>query len=284
MAGRQDLVPGLVKPDADPWLNLPHQSPDHAVKGGEAFVVELPAGAASAGVVRRSARAVVKVARDGARPSHAARSTISALPRPPIARRPIPFPRQRKREMSRYSKRHYGKPGWRLRNPRVIVEHVAVSGSLDSVYSTFAPDHPDPELHELPNVCAHFVVGSGGRIEQLVGLGTRCRHTVGLNYTAIGIEHVGFDDGDVLGNRRQLRASLRLTRWLRCRYGIAVRDVIGHNESLRSPFHLEKVPSLQKQTHGDMRRSSMRAYRAQLRARGPCPRRAGPGTVTAAPP
>jgi hypothetical protein len=172
--------------------------------------------------------------------------------------------------MSRYSVRHYGKPGWRLRNPHVIVEHISVTDSLDSLYNTFAPDNPDPELHELPNVCAHFGVGSDGQIDQFVHLNTRCRHTVGLNYTAIGIEHVGFHDGDVLGNRRQLHASLHLTQYLRCRFGIKVRNVIGHNESLSSPYHLELVPSLKHQTHGDWRHASMQIYRRKLRRLGPC--------------
>ena len=134
-------------------------------------------------------------------------------------------------------------------------------------------DVPDPELHELPNVCAHFVVADSGRIFRLVNLRTRCRHTVGLNWTAIGIEHVGYGDGDVLGDRRQLRASLRLTRWLRCRFGIRVRDVIGHAESLSSPYHRERVPSLRRQTHGDWRHASMRSYRRKLRRLGPCRRR-----------
>jgi N-acetyl-anhydromuramyl-L-alanine amidase AmpD len=152
----------------------------------------------------------------------------------------------------------------------VLVEHVAVAASVGAVYNTFAPDHPDPELHELPNVCSHFVVGSNARAYQLVHLSIRCRHTVGLNYTAIGIEHVGFKDSDVLGNRRQLQASLRLTQYLRCRFGIKVRNVIGHNESLSSPYHLELVPSLKQQTHGDFKHASMQVYRRKLRALGPC--------------
>ena len=163
---------------------------------------------------------------------------------PPIVRQYIPYPAKRKHEMAAYSARHYGERTWRLRRPRVIVEHVAVAGSARAVHDAFAPDRPDPELHELPNVCAHFVVSSRGRIFRLVNLRTRCRHTVGLNWTAIGIEHTGYRDGDVLGNRRQLRASLRLTRYLRCHYGIGVRNVIGHAESLSSPYHHELVPSL----------------------------------------
>ncbi|MFN8217417.1 MAG: peptidoglycan recognition family protein [Solirubrobacterales bacterium] len=190
--------------------------------------------------------------------------------RPPITKWLIPYGPKRKREMAAYSLRHYGRAQWRLEHPQVIVEHVAVAGTAAAVRDTFAPDHPDPELGELPNVCSHFVIGSSGRIFQLVNLRTRCRHTVGLNWTAIGIEHVGYSDGDVLGNPRELRASLRLTQYLRCRFGIKIHNVIGHAESLTSPFHHELVPSLRTQTHGDMRHSSMRVYRSKLRRLGPC--------------
>jgi N-acetylmuramoyl-L-alanine amidase len=192
--------------------------------------------------------------------------------KPSVKAWPIPYGPKRKREMAAYSARHYGERNWRLRRPRVIVEHMAQTGSVGAVYNTFAPDVPDVELHELPNVCSHFVVGSSGRILRLVNLRTRCRHTVGLNWTAIGIEHVGYCDGDVLGDRRRLRASLRLTWWLRCRFHIRVHDVIGHAESLTSPYHHELVPSLRRQTHGDWRHSSMRVYRAKLRRLGSCAR------------
>jgi beta-N-acetylhexosaminidase len=183
---------------------------------------------------------------------------------------PIPFPPKRKHEMAAYSQRHYGERTWRLRHPRVIVEHIAVAGSAAAIHATFAADVPDPELHELPNVCAHFVVSPSGRIFRLVNPRARCRHTVGLNWTAIGIEHAGFRDGDVLDNRRQLRASLRLTRYLRCRFRIKVRNVIGHAESLTSPYHRERVARLQHQTHGDWSHRSMRIYRHKLRGLGAC--------------
>ena len=196
--------------------------------------------------------------------------SAAAIPEPPIRKWLIPFGPKRKRQMAAYSERHYGEHTWRLRDPRVIVEHVAQAGSARAVYDTFAPDHPDPELGELPNVCAHFVISASGRIYRLVNLRTRCRHTVGLNWTAIGIEHTGYSDGDVLGNRRQMHASLRLTRYLRCRFHIAVRNVIGHSESLRSPYHRERVPGLRHQTHGDWRHSSMRVYRRRLRRLGGC--------------
>jgi N-acetylmuramoyl-L-alanine amidase len=195
----------------------------------------------------------------------------SSAARPHMTPSLIPFGPKRKREMAEYSERHYGEDTWRLKHPRVIVEHMAQVASAAGVFNTFAPDVPDVELHELPNVCSHFVVSSSGRIHQLVHLTTRCRHTVGLNWTAIGIEHTGFADSDVLGNSRQMHASLRLTQYLRCRFHIKLINVIGHNESLSSPFHRELVPSLRNQTHSDWRHGSMRTYRHRLWLLGPCP-------------
>jgi N-acetyl-anhydromuramyl-L-alanine amidase AmpD len=198
-------------------------------------------------------------------------SSAARVSRPPIKVWAIPFGPKRKREMAAYSERHYGERTWRLRDPHVIVEHMAETSTAAAVYNTFAPDVPDVELHELPNVCSHFVISSSGRIYRLVNLRTRCRHTVGLNWTAIGIEHVGFGDGDALDNRRELHASLWLTQWLRCKFGIRVHDVIGHAESLTSPYHRERVPSLRRQTHGDWKHASMQVYRRKLRRLGSCP-------------
>ena len=195
---------------------------------------------------------------------------LAAL-RPPIVQRRIPFGAARRAETAAYARRHYGLDTWRLRHPRVIVEHLTLNDSLQATFDAFAPDVPDPELREKPGVCSHFAVGADGRIWQFVPLGTMCRHTVGLNWTAIGIEHVGRTERQVLGDRRQLRASLALTRWLRCTFGIGVRDVIGHAESLSSPYHRERVARLVRQTHSDWRTPYMRTYRARLTALGGCP-------------
>ena len=140
--------------------------------------------------------------------------------------------------MVAYVRRHYGsfmKPTYKLIDPHVIVIHYTETPTFRATWNTFAPDTPDPELHELPNTCAHFVIDKAGGIHQLVPLDIMCRHTVGLNWTAIGIEHVGYSDQEVLDDRAQMAASLRLVRWLRCRYDITVRNVIGHNESSRAP-------------------------------------------------
>ncbi len=209
----------------------------------------------------------------GAGSSHS--TEARAVKKPRIVRWLIPFPRSRKKEMAAYARRHYGLRRYRLRRPRVIVQHYSQTRTARAVYNTFAPDHPDPELHELPNVCAHFVVDRNGTIYQLVSLSLMCRHVVGLNHVAIGIEHVAQSDRQVMSNRRQLGSSLRLTRWLACRYGIAIEDVIGHAESLSSPYHYERVARLRRQTHSDMGRRTMKRYRRLLAARGRCVRSEG---------
>jgi beta-N-acetylhexosaminidase len=168
--------------------------------------------------------------------------------------------------MRAYARRHYGIDTARLRAPKVIVEHFTASTTYASAFNTFAADRPDVELHELPGVCSHFIVDRDGTIHQLVSLKWMCRHTIGLNDRAIGIEHVGVSDADVMGRRAELAASLRLTRWLQGRFGIRTRDVIGHAESLSSPYHHERVAALRWRTHGDFAAPAMGRYRRLLRS------------------
>ena len=166
--------------------------------------------------------------------------------------------------MRAYARRHYGLDDFHLRDPKVIVEHYTVTTTFQAAYATFAHDVPDVELHELPGTCAHFIVDKDGTIYQLVPLTIMCRHTVGLNWTAFGIEQVGLNAREILHRPAQYAAVVRLTAWLRCRYAIAVRNVIGHNESLSSPYHHEKVAALLHQTHADWTHAEMTPVRARV--------------------
>jgi murein peptide amidase A len=250
-AGRIGFLPGV----ATRWQN-------HRFPGTSAFVVELGAGKLSRRQVDRHARAVLSTGE--AEPATRARRRASNIEAPEIIRRRIPFGTLRKRQMRAYARRHYGIDDHRLRDPRVVVLHLSVSDTAESVIQTFARNQPDPELGELPGLCAHYVVDPDGRIYEIVSRRLMCRHTVGLNHVAFGIEHVGRRHSDVMGRRRELRASLRLVRWLQDRYGIRTRDVIGHNESLDSPYHRERVARLRKQTHSDFPPAIARRYRRLL--------------------
>jgi N-acetylmuramoyl-L-alanine amidase len=190
---------------------------------------------------------------------------VASPPKPHIVWKPIPYGPQRKAEMADYALRHYGIHTWRLQ-PKVIVEHVTATPTFSSAWNTFARDVPDAELHQLPGTCAHFIVDRDGTIYQLVPLGVMCRHAVGLNYVAIGIEHVGLSDAQVLADRAQMRSSLALTAWLMTRFQIGLENVIGHNESLTSPYHKELYAPWRNQTHADWRKADMDVYRVRLTA------------------
>ncbi len=196
----------------------------------------------------------------------AAAPVVRVATPPPITPAYIPFDATRRREMAAYARRHYGLDSHRLSEPRVIVEHFTATADADGAIALFAPDTPDPELGELPNVCAHYVIDTDGTIDAVVPVEIMCRHTVGLNYTAIGIEHAGFSAAEILGNDAQMRSSIALTRWLQCRFAIGDADVIGHNESLSSPWHRERVAALRTQTHDDFNRAEMDVYRQRLAA------------------
>jgi len=188
-----------------------------------------------------------------------------APPKPHNVWKPIPFPAKRLAETAAYAKKHYGIDSYVL-HPKAIVEHVTATSSFSSVWSTFAADVPDAELHELPGTCAHFVIDTDGTIYQLVRTDIICRHTVGLNWAAIGIEHVGLSDAQVLGDAAQMRSSLALTLWLMWKYKIPLANVIGHNESLTSPLHKELYAPWRCQTHADWNHADMTIYRAKLAA------------------
>jgi N-acetylmuramoyl-L-alanine amidase len=203
----------------------------------------------------------------GAATADAPRAARAAQPdatRPPVTWKRIPFGEARKREMGAYSNRHYGVWGWRLREPHVIVEHYTGGTSFSAAWNTFASN--SRHLGELPGTCAHFIVDTDGRIYQLVPSWIRCRHTMGLNDTAFGIEHVGTSDQALMGNAKQIASSYRLTLWLMQRFHIELRNVIGHNESLISPYHHELVARFRCQTHSDFTHADMHVYRRHLKA------------------
>jgi N-acetylmuramoyl-L-alanine amidase len=185
--------------------------------------------------------------------------------RPRIVWKPIPYGERRRQQMAAYSDRHYGRWRWRLKRKLAIVEHYTTGTTWQGAWNTFAAN--SKHLGEYPGTCAHFIIHTDGTIYQLVPLWIRCRHTIGMNQLSFGIEHVGRSDAEVLGNERQMNASLRLTLWLVAKYGLEIRNVIGHGESLRSPLRFERYTHWRCRTHSDMSGPAMSTYRGRLRDR-----------------
>jgi hypothetical protein len=195
-------------------------------------------------------------------PTSAARATD--VPKPKTAWDPIPYGKGRKRQMANYSHRHYGDRTWRLRNPKVIVLHYTATATYGPVHNAFAAN--TPSLGEKPGVCSQFVVDKDGTIHQLTRLNTRCRHTIGLNQTSIGIEMVqegrsGKHGADraILGRKKQIRAATKLTAWLKQRYRIGMRNVIGHSMANDSRYF--KDLEGWRNDHVDWLRGDVRKYR-----------------------
>jgi N-acetyl-anhydromuramyl-L-alanine amidase AmpD len=187
--------------------------------------------------------------------------------RPPMKRDYIPFGDERKRQMGGYSKRHYGVWRWKLTSPDVVVLHFTGGSTYESARNHFASNSPN--RGEMPGVCAHFVVDKDGTIYKVVRTSIRCRHAIGLNYTSIGIEMVQetgsgarWADRQILQRRPQIRAALKLVRFLKKRYSIKMRNIIGHAMVNDSPYFKD----LQgwRSDHTDWLKPDVREFRRRL--------------------
>ncbi|MDQ3878125.1 MAG: N-acetylmuramoyl-L-alanine amidase [Actinomycetota bacterium] len=198
--------------------------------------------------------------------------TVHAAPRytrrPSIRRDRIPYGHKRKHEMAAYSKRHYGHARWRLKHVRVIVLHFTGGNSYSSAWNTFASNSPNHG--ELPGTCAHFIVGKDGVIHQLVPTSIRCRQAIGLNYVAIGIETVQptgegphWADSQILHRRPQIRSALRLVKFLRSKYRVRMKNIIGHAMANGSPYF--KDLEGWRNTHTDWLPEDVHKFRERLR-------------------
>ncbi len=195
-------------------------------------------------------------------------ATLSATAgKPSITEDHISYGDARKRQMAAYSKRHYGDREWRLERPKVIVLHFTATDSYSSVWSTFESNAAN--LGEKPGVCSHYVIEQDGTVDELVPPRIRCRHTVGLNHVAIGIEMVQatgrgshWADQQILSRGHQVGAALRLVRWLQGRYGIPTGEVIGHSMANDDRYFLDREGWVN--DHTDWLKRDVKEFRKRL--------------------
>jgi N-acetyl-anhydromuramyl-L-alanine amidase AmpD len=188
--------------------------------------------------------------------------------RPRIVSTYIPYGAVRKRQMARYSKRHYGVKTWRLVDPKVIVLHYTVSSTWQSPWNLFASNTPaggpSGSRPESPGGCTHFLVGKRGKIIQLAPLTTMCRHAIGINHRSVGIEFVEMRSANnILARTKQRKAGVRLVRWLQAELGITNKNVIGHRMVNKSPYFYERAPGW-RNDHTDWSWRQVRAFRKAL--------------------
>lgn len=151
----------------------------------------------------------------------------------------IPMPQNRLDEMAEYARARYGTYTSQL-NPSMVVLHFT-EGSAQGTISFFAQDLPQSGVY--PGVCAHFVIDQAGVVYRLVPTTTMCRHTVGLNDQAIGIEieqstlgnSAAWADQQILDRPAQIEAVLATLKDLQRTYQIPTDRIIGHGMANDDP-------------------------------------------------
>ncbi|WP_437920177.1 N-acetylmuramoyl-L-alanine amidase [Sphingobacterium sp. LRF_L2] len=156
---------------------------------------------------------------------------VFAQDRPTIVQRPITWNAKRERLSLEYLQERHG-----IKNnsvdilPQIVVVHWTDVLSVTKTIRVFdpveLPGRANLQKASSLNVSAQFVVGRDGTIYQLLPETTFARHTIGLNYCAIGIENIGSARYPL--TEAQLNANTALIKYLMSKYPIEY--VIGHNE------------------------------------------------------
>jgi N-acetylmuramoyl-L-alanine amidase len=197
---------------------------------------------------------------------------------PRIVERPVPFGEHRQELTRAYIARQYGLQVNDITIvPRMVVLHWTASDDLDVSYDTFVPDtaagRPDLMSAGNLNVAIQFLVARDGTIYRLMPETWMARHVIGLNYDAIGVENVGGGGGEDNLTDAQLKANVRLVRYLANRYP-TIQYLIGHYEYQRfegTALWRERDPNYRtsKIDPGERFMAAVRARVVDLKLMGP---------------
>jgi N-acetyl-anhydromuramyl-L-alanine amidase AmpD len=151
----------------------------------------------------------------------------------PVAKICNIFDPQRLRLTAEYNRIHYGLDSSELREPRMIVLHYTAFPTLEDSLRFFRPVLLDPQFRKdissggAVNVSAHYLVDRDGTVFQLASEKVVCRHIIGFNYTAIGIENVGSGSADL--TEAQAQSDAALVSRIKKRHP-SIEYLIGHQE------------------------------------------------------
>ncbi|MGG5209154.1 peptidoglycan recognition protein family protein [Chryseobacterium sp. MIQD13] len=146
--------------------------------------------------------------------------------------KPIDYSQERVRLSLEYLKDHYNivqkSP---TISPKIIVLHYTAGGTVETNYKYFNKTYLESARNVLKkqstlNVSSQFIVDRDGTIYQLMEPNMFARHTIGLNYCAIGIENIGSKSQPL--TEKQVLANAQLVRHLTKKYNIEY--LIGHSE------------------------------------------------------
>lgn len=115
--------------------------------------------------------------------------------------------------------------------PKMIVLHYTAVGTIESNFKYFNNTYLESARNTLKkqstlNVSSQYMIDRDGTIYQLMKPDMFARHTIGLNYFAIGIENIGSKKQPL--TEKQITANAQLIRFLTKKYKIEY--LIGHSE------------------------------------------------------
>ncbi|SDL52942.1 peptidoglycan recognition protein family protein [Chryseobacterium taihuense] len=149
-----------------------------------------------------------------------------------IISKPISYNEERVRLSLEYLKDHHGLvQKTPVIVPKMVVLHYTAGGTVESNYKYFNKTHLENTRNILKkqstlNVSSQFIIDRDGTIYQLMEPNMFARHTIGLNYCAIGIENIGSKKQPL--TEEQVEANAQLVRYLTQKYKIEY--LIGHSE------------------------------------------------------
>ncbi|WP_294310500.1 peptidoglycan recognition family protein [uncultured Chryseobacterium sp.] len=151
---------------------------------------------------------------------------------PKIIRKPISYSEERVRLSLEYLKEHHSlvqKTPTII--PKMIVLHYTANGNAESNFKYFNKTYLEGGRNTLKkqstlNVSSQYLIDRDGTIYQLMEPNQFARHTIGLNYCAIGIENIGSKKEPL--TEKQVAANAQLIGYLTRKYKIEY--LIGHSE------------------------------------------------------
>lgn len=151
---------------------------------------------------------------------------------PQAIQQPI-FDAERLQLTVNYARQHYGEATAVLTNPQMIVVHFVTIPTLQKSLDFFRPPHIDHQIRRdiagggEVNVSAHYLIDRDGTLYQLAAEDVLCRHIIGFNHSAIGIENVAANADDL--TIAQLEANAALINRIVQRQP-SIRYLLGHHE------------------------------------------------------
>ena len=164
--------------------------------------------------------------------SNVAIAKNDSIPSLRIVEKPISYSEERKKLSIEYLQNRHGlnlkKP---IITPKIIVLHFTEGGTIKSVFNyfnntTIETGRPYNKKQSNLNVSSHYLIDRDGTIYHLLADTLFARHTIGLNYCAIGVENIGSVSNPLTD--QQVAANIALIKHLSKKYPIEY--VIGHSE------------------------------------------------------